>query len=690
VESAVLLMWGNNMPSLTFKFFIVLLIIILNTDFRLNNEPSLEPFFLKQSLTSWPRPVYFKERLYAESMHFSDVPSDTLPCPGFQTCPWYEVGTNPSTIEWNHSRRCNPYSRLCSCFTEWLGSDKICPLWAYSKIDNSFQSKHPPSPELLTLGIEGWLTDWPFEEGVRRCSKSICNVVHNFSSPNVDARVFSGGGFLGKSMPPYKNGKGVINVGVSVESPNNIRKLDEESFPFTMHFGVSHRRGHLDLHTTYNNYFPAQFRSKGAPFLFKKDSLLFLYSSCFRFQRNQLFDELSKLISIDSLGNCKTNKNINELFPDCAKFPRSGSSAWLQSECLLHNYKFYLAIENVQEPDYITEKLYQGLRSGSVPVYLGAPNIRDFLPLDSAVFIEDFPSLEALVQYLNQANADEKLYNRHLAWKDLPFPGRFVNSAIEKPLDSVYCQICDHIAANYGTELPLINDKGRSVVIPPCITRMLIATETTILRDTLPSRLLRRNDDLISVYGTFLTKALNAFEFLQADLNRLGLSFNLVTSFDADLLIEADRSCWNPSFTEFTYPLDREVTISELSLAMKQTAAMFDVFRKGYMAGLIITGHMYVTPNFVERLTVVLSEAPIDWDFIIIGGCRENESEHRGQEKVSANLWRVDKSLCSDAYLVSENGVNKALNHLPIIAPIDIHIQTIKDVKIFWAEGFFL
>ena len=384
-----------------------------------------------QSLTThWPRPLPMNERLYTNSDPFEDVPSDSLPCPGFNVCPWYKIGTTPSVPNWTRPKLCNPYSRLCSCLSTWLGTDSICPIWAYSEN----KSPRPLAPSLITLGIEGgpgwWLTDWPFIEGVRKCSKSFCDVIHNESALNVNARVFSSGAFLGKSMPPYENGKGVINVGVSVESPNNIYKFGAESFPYTMHFGISHRRGHLDLFTSINNYFPAQFLSKGSPFTSKRDSLLFVYSACFRFHRGQLFQELSKLISIDSFGGCFTNKDIKKEFPDCASLPRSGQTVWLQSECLMHNYKFYLAIENIQEPDYITERLYQGLRSGSVPVYLGAPNIRDFLPDNSAVFVEDYPTLQDLVQYLKMAIADESIYNKHMAWKELPFPGRFVNSAI--------------------------------------------------------------------------------------------------------------------------------------------------------------------------------------------------------------------------------------------------------------------
>jgi len=639
------------------------------------------------SLISWPRPLPMHERLYVETEGFSDIPFDSLPCPGFIICPWYEIGATPSTSNWTPPVRCNPYSRLCSCLSEWLGKDNICPSWAYS--ENKDLKSRPSAPHLITLGVEGvepdwWLTSWPFVEGVRKCSRSFCDVIHNYSALNVDARVFSSGAFLGKSIPPFVNGRGVINVGVSVESPNNIRKLNEESFPYTMHFGVSHRRGHLDLHTSINNYFPAQFLSKGSTFASKRDSLLFVYSACFRFHRSQLFDELSKLIAIDSFGVCKNNKDIKEEFPECATFPRSGPTVWLQSECLMHNYKFYLAIENIQEPDYITERLYQGLRAGSVPVYLGAPNIRDFLPENSAVYVEDFPTLQALVTYLKTAMADETIYNKHFAWKDLPFPGRFVNSAIEKSLDSVFCQICDHIAVKYGTELPLINTKGQSVVLPPCITRMLIAMEATIIRYNMPTGLFwKHKNDFISVYGTFQTNTFNRFELIRAQFKRGGLSLNLITAFDEVLLNEADRSCWNPSFTEFNFPHEREMTNVELSLAMKQTAAIFDAFRRGNRISLLADDELFLSSGVLERLTVVLSEAPVDWDFIFLGGCEDEGVENHGEVYTSTKIWRIKKSPCTNTYLISELGVVKVLNHLPFIAPISIHLNAIKDANIY-------
>jgi len=43
---------------------------------------------------------------------------------------------------------------------------------------------------------------------------------------------------------------------------------------------------------------------------------------------------------------------------------------------LSFRYKFCIAIENSLAMDYVTEKVYDALAAGCVPIYYGAPNIR--------------------------------------------------------------------------------------------------------------------------------------------------------------------------------------------------------------------------------------------------------------------------------------------------------------------------
>lgn len=42
-----------------------------------------------------------------------------------------------------------------------------------------------------------------------------------------------------------------------------------------------------------------------------------------------------------------------------------------QKTKLLRSYRFSLAFENSETPDYITEKFFDALMAGAVPVYLG-------------------------------------------------------------------------------------------------------------------------------------------------------------------------------------------------------------------------------------------------------------------------------------------------------------------------------
>ncbi len=63
---------------------------------------------------------------------------------------------------------------------------------------------------------------------------------------------------------------------------------------------------------------------------------------------------------------------------------------------VLGECRFALAIENVVYPGYVTEKIYDVFRSGAVPVYMGAPDIEDFVPADCFVDYRHFASPEAL------------------------------------------------------------------------------------------------------------------------------------------------------------------------------------------------------------------------------------------------------------------------------------------------------
>lgn len=68
---------------------------------------------------------------------------------------------------------------------------------------------------------------------------------------------------------------------------------------------------------------------------------------------------------------------------------------------LIAGYRFTLAFENAIAPDYVTEKFFDPLLAGSVPVYLGAPNAADFAPGDGcAIYAAAFGGPRALAEHL--------------------------------------------------------------------------------------------------------------------------------------------------------------------------------------------------------------------------------------------------------------------------------------------------
>ena len=73
--------------------------------------------------------------------------------------------------------------------------------------------------------------------------------------------------------------------------------------------------------------------------------------------------------------------------------------------------KFVLAYENAIHDDYVTEKIYDVLQAGSVPVYLGASNILKYIPNDCFINKNDFKSYDELYTFLK--NMDDKTYERY-------------------------------------------------------------------------------------------------------------------------------------------------------------------------------------------------------------------------------------------------------------------------------------
>lgn len=126
-------------------------------------------------------------------------------------------------------------------------------------------------------------------------------------------------------------------------------------------------------------------------------------------ERNKMFDLLSKYKRIDSPGIWKNN---------CPRFDDTNLFMFHVNKIkFMKERKFNLCYENSSYPGYATEKLYQALYAGTVPIYWGSPTIAiDFNP-KAFVNRHDFDEDYEMFQYI------EYLDNKPSAYDEMRYHG---------------------------------------------------------------------------------------------------------------------------------------------------------------------------------------------------------------------------------------------------------------------------
>lgn len=122
----------------------------------------------------------------------------------------------------------------------------------------------------------------------------------------------------------------------------------------------------------------------------------------------------SNVFDVESLSGCLRNSG-----------PPPGVQDMRNKTAVLEQYLFHLAFENQNENDYVTEKLWGVLSSGTVPIYFGAPNIKEHAPPNSIIVVDDYASPKDLAVYLQKVAANKTLYETYHAWRKQPLSKSF-------------------------------------------------------------------------------------------------------------------------------------------------------------------------------------------------------------------------------------------------------------------------
>lgn len=187
---------------------------------------------------------------------------------------------------------------------------------------------------------------------------------------------------------------GQVWVMFSAESAVNYPAMSNPEFTRMFDLEMSYRQS-ADVWTPYlDTSLDADLRA--ATVLPKRHfAAAFISSAYDRSGRAEYLSELMKYMPVHSYGKLLNNRTGADLGQGAGI---DGARAKLQ---ILSHYRFSLAFENSIATDYVTEKFYQPLRVGSIPVYLGAANISEFAPAPgSYVDVTDFSDPKALAAHL--------------------------------------------------------------------------------------------------------------------------------------------------------------------------------------------------------------------------------------------------------------------------------------------------
>jgi hypothetical protein len=166
----------------------------------------------------------------------------------------------------------------------------------------------------------------------------------------------------------------------------------------------------------------------------KKRYIFWIVSNCRpNSARIEYAKRLSEYIPVDIYGACG-----NMTCPDGSRTNNASCLAILSKQ-----YMFYLAFENSFCQDYRTEKVWNPLSNGLVPITMGGSNYSKYLPPNSFINVRDFESPKELADRLKYLRDHPDVYMTYLDWRK--------DYYIRPGLRSIgFCQLCEILhTANY-------------------------------------------------------------------------------------------------------------------------------------------------------------------------------------------------------------------------------------------------
>ncbi|CAH8311165.1 unnamed protein product [Eruca vesicaria subsp. sativa] len=338
---------------------------------------------------------------------------------------------------------------------------EICFLGRLDKVTlvntlTDFFTQSPPSRfdkniELMSESCEEWLTKQDSVTYSRDFSKDpifISGGQKDFQSCPIDCTFEDSSGRAPDAAFGLGHQPGTLAILRSMESAqyypeNDISQARRNGYDIVMTTSLS-----SDVPVGYFSWAEYDIMAPVQPKTEKAIAAAFI-SNCGapNFRLKALEALMKTRIKIDSYGGCHRN--------------RDGAVDKVEA---LNRYKFSLAFENTNEEDYVTEKFFQSLVAGSVPVVVGAPNIEEFAPASDSFFhIKSMEDVEPVAKKMKYLAANSAAYNQTLRWK-YEGPSDSFKALVDMAAVHSSCRLCIFLA----TRIQEQEEKSPSFRKRPC------------------------------------------------------------------------------------------------------------------------------------------------------------------------------------------------------------------------------
>lgn len=272
----------------------------------------------------------------------------------------------------------------------------------------------------VVLNIRSILFNWfSIYVSKQKCQNNIiCEIVENTFN-NATGNMYS-------NMFDYykKHEHSSLNIDVNGEPhqrwprTHSISLGKDKDFQFSLTYPLYFNKynfamTYFNAHNNISNIIQSARESlKKFPFSKRKMSAVAIYGKRYR-NRKSFVDLISKVINVDRFG-AAFNKH----------YPKDKIE-------LLRNYKFCIAAENSihsapwgqmtsNEIDdyYVTEKLIDCFKAGSIPIYFGPRNAKElyFPNKKSVIFSGDYKNYDEMMKYIASIKDYDKILNEYVSW----------------------------------------------------------------------------------------------------------------------------------------------------------------------------------------------------------------------------------------------------------------------------------